>query len=101
MSQPKGPKVDLPDELVAELEEDVTGSEGDTGANSDRPAPGTAGPEAGATAAASAEERSPEQQLAEAQDRHLRLAAEFENFKRRALKERQDLFNYANENLVK
>ena len=99
MSQPKGPKVDLPDELVAELEEDRTGSEGDTRASSDEHAPAPAGPEE--AAAASAEERSPEQQLAEAQDRHLRLAAEFENFKRRALKERQDLFNYANENLVK
>lgn len=101
MSQPKGPKVDLPDELVAELHKDMTGSEGDTRASSDEHAPAPAAPEEGATAAASAEERSPEEQLAEAQDRHLRLAAEFENFKRRALKERQDLFNYANENLVK
>jgi len=76
MSKPKGPKLELPEELAAEI--------------------GEAGGEE-----ASAEEPTLESQLEETKDRHLRLAAEFENFKRRALKERQDLFNYANENLIK
>jgi molecular chaperone GrpE len=80
MSEPKGPKVEMPGELLAELDE---------GAESK--------PEAGAAPA------SPElaAELAELKDRHLRLAADFDNFRRRSLKERQDLHNYANENLVK
>lgn len=38
---------------------------------------------------------------AELRDRYLRLAAEFENHKRRALKERQELLSFATENLIK
>jgi molecular chaperone GrpE len=79
MSEPKGPKVDLPEELLAELE-----GKGDAES-------GAAG--AGDPALAA--------ELAELKDRHLRLAAEFDNFRRRTLKERQDLHNYANENIVK
>jgi molecular chaperone GrpE len=78
MTEPKGPKVALPDELMAELDENKK----DAGA-----APG-ASPEAAA-------------ELAELKDRYLRLGADFDNFRRRTLKERQDLLNYANENLVK
>lgn len=37
----------------------------------------------------------------ELQDRHLRLQAEFENFRRRGLKERQEAHNYGHQNLVK
>lgn len=77
MSDTKGPKVELPDELMAELEEA-------TGATS-----------AGASESPAATE------LAELKDRYLRLAAEYDNFRRRNLKERQDLHNYANESLVK
>jgi len=79
MSEPKGPKVDLPEELMAELE-----------GNRD------SAPDAGA-----APDPAPSAELAELKDRHLRLAAEFDNFRRRSLRERQDLHNYANENLVK
>ena len=86
MSKPKGPKVELPEELMAEI-----GEAGGEEASAEEP---EAGPEA-------PEEPSLEGQLEEAKDRHLRLAAEFENFKRRALKDRQDLFNYANEKLIK
>ena len=39
--------------------------------------------------------------LAEANDRYLRLAAEFDNYRRRSAKERMDLISLANENLVK
>jgi molecular chaperone GrpE len=84
MSDPKGPKVDLPSDLMAELD--------DAGEPKSEPA---AEPSAGASGADAAAE------LAELKDRHLRLAADFDNFRRRSLKERQDLHNYANENLVK
>jgi molecular chaperone GrpE len=80
MSEPKGPKVELPSELMAELDE--------SGEAKAEPAAGGASPEQAA-------------ELAELKDRHLRLAAEYDNFRRRSLKERQDLHNYANENLVK
>ena len=40
-------------------------------------------------------------EYAELKDKHLRLAAEYDNFRRRSLKERQDLHNYANENVFK
>lgn len=85
MSDTKGPKVELPDELMAELE--------DTGAAK----PDTSGESASAPASESALTT----ELAELKDRYLRLAAEFDNFRRRNLKERQDLHNYANESLVK
>jgi molecular chaperone GrpE len=59
-------------------------------------------------AAAQAEEQSAEapaddlqDKLAEANDRYLRLAAEFDNYRRRSAKERMDLISLANENLVK
>lgn len=75
MSEPKGPKVELPEELAAELDESGEAKPAtDTGSSAE---------------------------LAELKDRHLRLAADFDNFRRRTLKERQDLHNYANENLVK
>jgi molecular chaperone GrpE len=38
---------------------------------------------------------------AELEDRHLRLQAEFENFRRRGLKERQEAHNFGHQNLVK
>jgi len=40
-------------------------------------------------------------ELEEANDRHLRLQAEFENFRRRTLKERQETLQYGHQNLVK
>jgi molecular chaperone GrpE len=39
--------------------------------------------------------------LIEARDKELRLRADFENFRRRALKERQELLQFGHENLVK
>ena len=97
MSEPKGPKLDLPDDLVEsiddeeeasddeEIEVTTTGDHGDDGDD----------PPAGEESSASGDE------VAAWKDRHLRLAAEFENFKRRALKERQDLLNFGTENLIK
>jgi molecular chaperone GrpE len=80
MTEPKGPKVELPAELMSELDE-----------------PGEAKAE-GAPAAPAPDAPG---ELAELKDRYLRLGADFDNFRRRSLKERQDLHNYANENLVK
>ncbi len=40
-------------------------------------------------------------ELEEANDRHLRLQAEFENFRRRTLKEKQESLQYGQQNLVK
>lgn len=78
MSDSKGPKVDLPEELIAELEKS-----------------GEAAPEPPAENAADAAE------LADLKERYLRLAAEYDNFRKRNLRERQDLLNYANESIVK
>jgi molecular chaperone GrpE len=88
MTEPKGPKVDLPSELIDELE----------GPNDPKPDGADATAASDATAAPSAD---PSAEHAELRDRYLRLAADFDNFRRRSLKERQDLHNYANENLVK
>lgn len=105
----KGPKVDLPEELRTEFQ-----NQDDTPAQAARsdadPLSGDAEiPDEAAEAESSdAAHRSdsdgdedPQKQLEALNDRYLRLAAEFENFKRRALKERQDLHSYANENLIK
>ena len=53
-------------------------------------------PEAGASEEASRTEA----ELAELKDKYLRLAAEFENYKRRTTKERADLFKTANQELM-
>ena len=42
-----------------------------------------------------------QQELDKANDAHLRLQAEFENFRRRGLKERQEAHNFGHQNLVK
>jgi molecular chaperone GrpE len=107
MSEEKGPKIDLPDELAAELDEqpaEAAQESEDPEADPEEPAAEAA--EGGEEAAEEpSEEESadvpPEQQIAELKDRHLRLAADFENFKRRMLKERQELLNYGSESLIK
>jgi molecular chaperone GrpE len=53
-------------------------------------------PEAGASEGASLAET----ELADLKDKYLRLAAEFENYKRRTAKERADLFKTANQELM-
>jgi molecular chaperone GrpE len=45
-------------------------------------------------------EASPEEKLAELQDRYLRLSAEYDNFRKRTLKEKIDLQKSANERLL-
>jgi molecular chaperone GrpE len=94
MPKPKGPKIELPEDLAAELE--------DAAAEQTQPTMQTA---EGTPAAAEGGEESPAQalqrELDALKDRYLRLAADFENYKRRSLKEREDLYNYGNENLIK
>ncbi len=87
LSNDKGPKVELPEELASELE-DVDATPQPSG-------------EAEATSGDGENEGLAALELEELRDRYLRLAAEFENHKRRALKERQNLLNFANENLIK
>jgi len=47
------------------------------------------------------EDSDPLLELEQAQDRLLRLQADFENFRRRALAERHDIYQYGHQNLVK
>jgi molecular chaperone GrpE len=53
-----------------------------------------------ATGAPQAEANRTDAELAEIKDKYLRLAAEFENYKRRTSKERIDLFKTANQELM-
>ncbi|MCX6301237.1 MAG: nucleotide exchange factor GrpE [Bacteroidia bacterium] len=46
------------------------------------------------------EERSLEEKLAEMQDKYLRLSAEFDNYRRRTLREKMELSKYASENVL-
>jgi molecular chaperone GrpE len=64
----------------AEQEQGVNGQDGEARPTDDQP--------------------SIEAQLAEAKDRYLRLAADFENFKRRTLKEQSELLKYQGEKIV-
>ncbi|MBP7173208.1 MAG: nucleotide exchange factor GrpE [Cloacibacterium sp.] len=45
-------------------------------------------------------ELTPEEQLAEEKDRYIRLYAEFENYKKRTLKEKMEFAQYANQNMM-
>lgn len=46
------------------------------------------------------EEISPESQIAELNDKYLRLYAEFENYRKRVAKDREELIKYANETIL-
>jgi molecular chaperone GrpE len=46
------------------------------------------------------EEKSPEEKLAEMQDKYLRLSAEFDNYRKRTLREKIELSKYAGENIL-
>ena len=41
------------------------------------------------------------EKLAEMQDRYLRLSAEFDNYRKRTLKEKMDISKYAGEDILK
>lgn len=100
MSEPKGPRVELPDDLAEELEQNAQAEvDVDLDAEADD-CDAEAAPEAPAGESPEVDEETASE-LEALRDKHLRLAAEFENYKRRTLKERQDLHNYATENLIK
>jgi molecular chaperone GrpE len=112
MSDDKGPKIELPPELVDELEhpgeeprdepagaEEIEEASPAGSAAEGAPAEETSGE--GASGAEPCDEGSLQARLDDARDKYLRLAADFENYKRRARREREELFNYANENLIK
>ena len=63
--------------------------------------PDIAEPAPGDSDAEEPEGADPAQALAKSQGRLLRLQADFENFRRRALAERRDIYQYGHENLVK
>jgi molecular chaperone GrpE len=86
MSDTKGPQVELPPELQEELATEYPE------AAQESPAVATAGGDEVAALRA---------QLEELNDKYLRLAAEYDNFRRRSLRERQDALRYGNEALVK
>jgi molecular chaperone GrpE len=46
------------------------------------------------------EDRTVEEKLAEMQDRYIRLSAEFDNYRKRTLREKMELSKYAGENLL-
>lgn len=48
----------------------------------------------------STEVRAVEEKLAEMQDRYMRLSAEFDNYRKRTLREKMDMSKYAGENLL-
>lgn len=58
-------------------------------------------PDAAASGADSARVAALEQELAEAKDRTLRVAADLENFRKRALKDREEAHHFGHQNLVK
>lgn len=58
-------------------------------------------PSGGDSAATDAEVEALQAQLADAQDRLLRLQADFENFRRRTLKEREEAHQFGHQKLVK
>ena len=100
----KGPRVDVPEELLSEIDSADSADAAPETSGSDAAAPEDEAESSEAREDASAAEAAPEDATADVEElksRYLRLAADFDNFKKRALKERQDLHNYATENLVK
>jgi molecular chaperone GrpE len=109
MAEHRGPRLDIPSDLAEELQDVVEGraevepvSETDTQAEQ-------------ATADAAGEHRVEEEQggpstpsedqlraeIEALKDRYLRMAAEYENQRRRMLREQQESAQFANENLIK
>lgn len=64
-------------------------------------AAGGGSPRSGEAAGAEAEIAALQQELADAKDRYLRLAADFENFRKRVLKDREEAHHFGHQNLVK
>jgi molecular chaperone GrpE len=61
---------------------------------------GTATAETQPSAKVVTDEKSPEEKLAEMQDKYIRLSAEFDNYRKRTLREKIELSKYASEDLL-
>ena len=88
------------EELEAALREAAESVDARTAERESR-AGGAGGASAAELEALRAELETTRSHLAESEDRLLRLAADFENFRRRTLKEREDAFAYGHQNVVK
>lgn len=97
MSDTKGPKVSMPEELMEALE----GSAANEAESASATPSASEDIEVGDPPPVAAGGEATQKELADLKDKYLRLAAEFDNYKRRMLKERNDLHNYANEGLIK
>ncbi|MCR9096285.1 MAG: nucleotide exchange factor GrpE [bacterium] len=107
-----GPKIAASDEMEAALQEAIASSE-KREAEQRAAAGGDSGGGAASADKMTIEMLSQELQdlkglheeklaeIAEKEDAHLRLQAEFENFRRRGLKEKQESFKFGHQNLVK
>jgi molecular chaperone GrpE len=107
MTEHRGPKLDIPSDLAEELREVPDGSdEVEAGSESNQEHAETLGDE---NVVEAQEEKSEpgavetalREEIQALKDRYLRMAAEYENQRRRALREQQDAIQFANENLVK
>jgi molecular chaperone GrpE len=104
--QHKGPSVDIPSDLADELQ-DVSEEGQEMEAGSDGQAPeaqvmaGSAPAGEHVEPGASAVEEQLRGEIEALKDRYLRMAAEYENQRRRMLREQQESAQFANENLIK
>jgi molecular chaperone GrpE len=83
---------------------DNTSNPDNTGTDSELNGPINTGPEYGDVEELNADKMVPEvkaaeEKLAEMQDKYVRLSAEFDNYRKRTLREKMDLSKYAGENL--
>ena len=107
VSETRGEDVKEEDAVEAEkaASEDVTAAETDKAETEDAQSEAAAESEAEEAAAPDAEELKAEiealkEEIAEKDDRHLRLQAEFDNFRRRTLREKDDLRQNATADLL-
>ena len=83
-------------EVTSETEKSDNPQTGDTGAPSNE---GSAAESTPSDKVVNGE-RTIEEKLAEMQDKYIRLSAEFDNYRKRTLREKMDLTKYAGENLL-
>ncbi len=90
--KPKQPKMEIDPALIREAVESVERVEGDSG---------EAKPEKEEGSSAKEQSSAPAPGEGDLKDRYLRLAAEFDNFRKRSIKEKSEYVRYANESLVR
>jgi molecular chaperone GrpE len=94
-SKPKDHNEEPDNKGISETEETVVQKTAEEYKTEEIPTPEQPAPEEVVT-----EEKSAEEKLAEMQDKYLRVSAEFDNYRRRTLREKMDLAKYATENLL-